>query len=279
MPDIRVVLVGPKFEGNVGAVARCMANFDVTELYLVNPCELGDTAFNRSKHCSQILENAITGIEAGMPLDTAAIDIREALSRLADITGENATGCFLVVGTSGVTTKGDKNYTRIPVPVREFAESARGYDEKIALVFGREDIGLLQTELNRCDVLITIPASEEYPIMNLSHSVGVVLYEMFQSEHVPKRCLPADSREKELMFQFFGDLLEEIGYMEARREATTVMFRRMMGRSIPTKYEYNTIMGVFGDAAKIIRAGGTPNPDFPTCSGMAFPLAASIVEA
>ena len=222
MPDVRVVLVGPKFEGNVGAVARCMANFDVTELYLVNPCELGDTAFNRSKHGSQILENAVT-----------VTSMEEAVD-----------GCFLVVGTSGVTTKGDKNYTRIPVPVREFAESARGYDEKIALVFGREDIGLLQTELNRCDVL------------NLSHSVGVVLYEMFQSEHVPKRCLPADSREKELMFQFFGDLLEEIGYMEARREATTVMFRRMMGRSIPTKYEYNTIMGVFGDAAKIIRAGG-----------------------
>ena len=92
--------------------------------------------------------------------------------------------------------------------------------------------------------------------MNLSHSVGVVLYEMFQAEQVLKRCIPADSHEKELMFQFFGDLLEEIGYMEARREMTTVMFRRMMGRSIPTKYEYNTIMGVFGDAAKIIRAGG-----------------------
>lgn len=234
MPGIRVVLVGPKFEGNVGAVARCMANFDVDELYLVNPCELGDTAFNRSKHGSQILENAIT-----------VTSMEEAVE-----------GCFLVVGTSGVTTKGDKNYTRIPVPVREFAESCRGYEEKIAFVFGREDIGLLQTELNRCDVLVTIPASDEYPIMNLSHSVGVVLYEMFQAERTPKRCVPADSHEKELMFQFFGDLLEEIGYMEARREATTVMFRRMMGRSIPTKYEYNTIMGVFGDAAKIIRAGG-----------------------
>lgn len=234
MPEIRVVLVGPKFEGNVGAVARCMANFDVKELYLVNPCELGDTAFNRSKHGVQILENAVT-----------VTSMEEAVD-----------GCFLVVGTSGVVTKGDKNYTRIPVPVREFAESTRGYSEKIALVFGREDIGLLQSELNRCDVLITIPASEEYPIMNLSHSVGVVLYEMFQAERIPTRCAPADSHEKELMFEFFGDLLEEIGYMEARREATTVMFRRMMGRSIPTKYEYHTIMGVFGDAAKIIRNGG-----------------------
>lgn len=234
MPEIRIVLVGPKFEGNVGAIARCMANFDVTELYLVNPCELGDTAFNRSKHGSHLLESAVT-----------VTSMDEAIE-----------GCFLVVGTSGVTTKGDKNYTRIPVPIKEFADSCKGYEEKIAFVFGREDIGLLQTELNRCDVLVTIPSSEEYPIMNLSHSVGVVLYEMFQADRTPKRCLPADGREKELMFQFFGDLLEEIGYLEARREMTTVMFRRMMGRSIPTKYEYNTIMGVFGDAVKIIRAGG-----------------------
>lgn len=234
MPDIRVVLVGPKFEGNVGAIARCMANFDVEELYLVNPCELGDTAFNRSKHGSHILENAVT-----------VTSMEDALK-----------DCFLVVGTSGVTTKGDKNYTRIPVPVREFAESTKGYQEKIALVFGREDIGLLQSELNCCDVLITIPASETYPIMNLSHSVGVVLYEMFQTSNIPNRCVPADHQEKELLFQFFGDLLEEIGYLEARRELTSVMFRRMMGRSIPTKYEYHTIMGVLGDAAKIIRAGG-----------------------
>lgn len=234
MPEIRVVLVGPKFEGNVGAIARCLANFDVTELYLVNPCELGDTAFNRSKHGEDILRNAVT-----------VTSMEEAVE-----------GCFLVVGTSGVTTKGDKNYTRIPVPINEFAHDCRGYREKIAFVFGREDIGLLQTELNRCDVLVTIPASNKYPIMNLSHSVGVVLYEMFQAEHVPRKAEPADGREKELMFQFFGDLLEEIEYNPARREATSVMFRRMMGRSVPSKYEYNTIMGVFGDAVKIIRNGG-----------------------
>ncbi len=234
MPDIRVVVVGPKFEGNVGAIARCCANFDVSELYLVNPCEIGETALNRSKHGSHILENAVI-----------CTSMEEAVE-----------GCFLVAGTSGTITKGDKNYARIPVPVREFAESTRAYQEKIAIVFGREDIGLLQTELNRCDLLITIPAGDEYPVMNLSHSVGVVLYEMYQAEHVPPKCEPADGAEKERLFQFFGDLLDAVGYPEGRRESTSVMFRRMMGRSIPTKYEYHTIMGVLGDAAKLIRSGG-----------------------
>lgn len=234
MPEIRVVVVGPKFEGNVGAIARCMANFNVEELYLVNPCEIGETALHRAKHGDYILQNAVT----------------------VDNFEDAVKGCFLVVGTSGVVTKGEKNYTRIPVSVREFAECCRGYREKIAIVFGREDIGLLETELNRCDVLVTIPAGDQYPVMNLSHSVAVVLYEMFQQEKMPVRAEPADSAEKERMFLFFRELLDQIDYTEARKEATCIMFRRMMGRSIPTKQEFNTIMGVFGDAAKIIKNGG-----------------------
>ena len=182
MPDIRVVVVGPKFEGNVGAIARCMANFGVEDLVLVNPCEIGETAMNRSKHGDYILRNART-----------VTSMEEAVE-----------GCLLVVGTSGTVTKGDKNYARIPVDVREFAMDCRGYNEKIAFVFGREDIGLLQTELNRCDVLITIPADDKYPVMNLSHSVGVILYEMFQANRRPVRCEPCDGREKELLRRPLG---------------------------------------------------------------------------
>lgn len=228
MPDIRIVLVGPKFEGNIGAVARSMANFDISDLYLVNPCEIGDDAYRRAKHGNDVLDNAKT-------VDT----LEEALE-----------GCFLIVGTSGVTTKGDKNYVRIPIPIRTFAERCKDYPEKIAILFGREDIGLLQNELEKCDILITIPANEEYPILNLSHAATLVMYEMFGTTLA--RPEPADIREKEQIFSFFDNLLDAINYPEHRRENTSVMFRRMMGRSVPTKWEYNTIMGVFGDAVKTI---------------------------
>lgn len=234
MADIRVVVVGPKFPGNVGAICRCMANFDVDDLWLVNPCEIDDEARNRAKHGNFILERA----------------------HIVSSMGEAVEGCFLVAGTSGIVTKGESNYARIPVPAREFAEGARGYGERIALVFGREDVGLLQAELNQCDVLIHVPTSDEYPILNLSHSVGIVLYEMFEAEMKRIRVPPADGREKALMFEKFRDLLDGIGYPSERRESTSVMFRRMMGRAIPTKYEYHTIMGVFGDAVKLIRGGG-----------------------
>ena len=233
MAGIRIVLIGPKFEGNVGAVARSMANFGFDELFLVNPCNIGDEAIARSKHGSEILGNA-----------TIVNSIKEALE-----------GCFLTVGTSGITTKGDRNYTRVPVGLKEFTSSMRGYEEKVAILFGREDIGLLQDELNLCDLLITVPVGEEYPILNLSHAATIVMYELFSSEFIPRRPEPADRDEKDRMFEFFSNLLDDIGYPETRREGTEIMFRRMMGRSIPTKYEYNTIMGVLGDASKIIRKG------------------------
>ncbi|MDR0888197.1 MAG: RNA methyltransferase [Candidatus Methanoplasma sp.] len=235
MPDLRIILVGPKFEGNVGAVARSMANFGVDELYLVDPCEIGDDGYRRAKHGNFILDNAVK-------VDS----LEEALE-----------GCFLAVGTSGITTKGDRNYTRIPVAVREFAQYARGYEEKIALIFGREDTGLYQEELNECDVLISVPTSEEYPILNLSHAATIVLYEMFQADKELRRAEPADRHEKEFMFDFFENLLDAVGYPENRKSDTIVMFRRMMGRSIPTKYEYNTMMGILGDAVKIIKNGKT----------------------
>jgi TrmH family RNA methyltransferase len=228
MPDVRVVLVGPKYEGNVGAVARSMANFDMHELYLVNPCGIGEDAYRRAKHGNFILDEA-----------KRVDSLKEAIG-----------GCFLVVGTSGITTKGNKNYVRVPITAKEFAERMNGYEEKIAILFGPEDTGLFQEELALCDVLVTIPSSSSYPVLNLSHAATVVMYELFGSD-IPKP-IPANEKEKEQIFEFFDLLLDAIDYPEHRKEGTSIMFRRMIGRSVPTRWEYNTLLGVFGDATKLI---------------------------
>jgi imidazole glycerol phosphate synthase subunit HisF len=120
MGNVRIVLVGPKFEGNVGAIARSMANFGFDELYIVDGCEIGDEAYRRAKHGSHILEGAV---------------ITDSLKKATD-------GCFLVVGTSGIVTKGENNYVRVPISVAEFADRMNGYGEKVAVLFGREDTGL-----------------------------------------------------------------------------------------------------------------------------------------
>ena len=229
--SVRIVLVGPKFEGNVGAIARSMANFGLDELYMVNPCEIGDEAYSRSKHGKPVLLDAVT-----------VTDLEDAIK-----------DCFLVVGTSGIVTQGDKNYVRVPISARQLSERLNNYEEKVAILFGREDQGLLQNELAMCDILVTIPASNEYPILNISHAATIVMYELFQNSSFMKQPRSAEELEKTLLFKRFDSLLEAIGYPEHRKERTGIMFRRLLGRSVPSRWEFYTLMGVIGDAADRIK--------------------------
>jgi tRNA/rRNA methyltransferase len=231
MVSYRVVLVEPQTDGNVGAVARSMGNFGFKELCMVSPCEMTEEAYKRAKHAGNILRNAI----------------------LVDSFEEAIKDCYMVVGTSGIITKGEGHFARIPITPREFAEKSTELEEKVALVFGREDLGLSQEQLLRCDLLVNIPSHDEYPILNLSHAVTIVLYELYALQGKPSNPVPSSEAETEQMYRFFSDMLDAIDYPKFRREKTDVMFRRMMGRAVPSRWEYHTIMGVLGDAAKKIR--------------------------
>ncbi|QLH74820.1 MAG: RNA methyltransferase [Methanomassiliicoccales archaeon] len=231
MVSFRVVLVEPQNDGNVGAVARSMGNFGFKELCMVSPCEITDEAFKRAKHAGDILRSA----------------------KVVSSFEEAVRDCYLVVGTSGIITYGDAHFVRIPITPKEFAQKTVGLEENIALVFGREDIGLTQEQLHRCDLLVNIPAHEEYPVLNLSHAVTIILYEIFALQGKPSNTRPSTDEQKELMFKFFAEVLEAINYPKFRREKTDVMFRRMMGRAVPSRWEFYTIMGVLGGAAKKIR--------------------------
>jgi len=233
MTDVRVVLVNPKYEGNVGAVARSMANFGFSELFMVEPCEIGDESYRRAKHGGWILDSS-----------RSVSTLEEALE-----------DCYLVIGTSGIISENDKNYVRLPISARDLGTRIQECEGKVAILFGREDMGLYQEELKRCDILVTIPADEKYPILNLSHAATVILYEIHQNRKDVYRPSQARDDELRLMYGFFDDLLDAIEYPEHRRENTSIMFRRMMGRSVPSRWEFNTIMGVFSDAAKLSRLG------------------------
>ena len=134
-----------------------MKNFGVTELVLVNPCPLGAEARQRAMHGVDILEAA----QIVPNLDASIKD--------AD----------LIVGTSGVDTVSEKRFSRIAIRPREFAEKVRQAEGIVALLFGREDFGLLDGELRRCDLLVKVPAADEYPILNMSHAASILLYELF----------------------------------------------------------------------------------------------------
>ena len=231
MPSVRVILVEPKEEGNVGAVARAMRNFDVMDLALVSPCPIGDEASRRAMHGLDVLASATS-----FPQLAAALR-----------------GIDLIVGTSGIASESEKKFARIAITPRDLADRIAAFPGRVALVFGREDFGLLDEELRACDLLVTIPASEAYPILNLSHAVALTLYELFAVHPSTRAPREASGSEKETLHAALADLLEASNYPPHKRSRTKIMFRRLIGRALPSKWEFHALMGVLEGATKRIR--------------------------
>lgn len=204
-----------------------MMNFDIHQLVLVNPCAIDDEAYIRSVHATGILDNAII------------VDSFEKAIKEVDV----------VVGTSAIYTDSEKKHVRIPMVIDDFIHKISEVDGTVGLVFGREDYGLLNNELSLCDILVTIPTSKNYASMNLSHAVSLLLYHVYvlmrNEDELPHNPRRIDGKEKRLLIESFAHLLDVIEYPEHKREKTKVMFTRMIGRALPTKWEYHTLMGVF----------------------------------
>lgn len=231
MAEIRVVLVEPKYGGNIGAVARAMRNFQAEHLVLVNPRPMGEEARQRAMRGIDILERA------------RRVDDFDAAVKGAD----------LVVGTSGIDTASAKRFARVSVTPRDLATRLAAMDGTVALVFGREDFGLFDGELAKCDLLVTIPASPAYPILNVSHAVAILLYELHAVKAGRRARVKASAMEKEKLHGALSDLMEATDYPAHKRARTKVMFRRLMGRAVPSKWEFHALMGVLQRATKRIR--------------------------
>ena len=240
---VHVVLVEPKYEGNVGSIARAMKNFGVPNLRLVRPCPIGEEARRRAMHGGDVLDAART-------YRTYAAAIR---------------GMDLVVGTSGIDTASEKKFLRIALAPRDLAARLAALDGDAALVLGREDFGLLNEELTPCDALVTIPASPEYPILNVAQAAAVLLYEVYAANPVQVRGRrKASAMERDLLHDAFADVLAVTNYPEHKRERTQVMFRRLVARAEPTTWEYHAFMGVLTRAAKTVRRERARKPASPT---------------
>jgi tRNA (cytidine32/uridine32-2'-O)-methyltransferase len=153
--QIRIVLVETSHSGNIGAVARAMKNMGLANLWLVNPASFPDEAsYARAAGASDVLDKAqVVG-----SLDEALAD------------------CVLVMGTSA---RGRK----VPWPVVAPPQAAATASEhscrgQVALIFGRENNGLSNEELQRCHYHIHIPSNPDYSSLNLSMAVQVICYEL-----------------------------------------------------------------------------------------------------
>ncbi|MHB8604985.1 MAG: RNA methyltransferase [Thermoplasmatota archaeon] len=234
---LSVVLVRPQYSGNVGSVARAMMNFGVTRLVMVAPCPMTDEGRDRAVHAQQVLESAeiVATTEAAL----AKFD-------------------HCVAFSARVTDK-DKTHRRNAVPLPDFVKELAELDGSVALVFGPEDDGLANEDVERCDVVVTIPTSPMYESMNLAAAVTVALFALSPIPsphgHVPS----ATHAEKEILARVFAATVDALALPEHRRGLTANAFRRVVGRSGLTKWEFHRLMGVYSTTLK--RLGKWPLPD------------------
>jgi len=216
------VLVESRNSGNVGAVARGMANFGFKKLILVNPkcSHLSQTARNRAKWAQDVLRKA---------------KIVNSLSSIKST---------LVATTGKIGT--DYNIPRSPVSPQQLSNIV---DKKkdIALVFGRENSGLNNEEISKCDFVVTIPTSKKYPVMNLSHAVAVILYELAKKkENIVSHIIFASQQDKKQLMKMLNKALSKMDFATKEKKQTQItVWKRMIGKSFLTKREAFALMGFF----------------------------------
>jgi len=232
LKNIRIILYQPLFEINIGYVARNMKNFGLSELYIVSPlARLGRTAQVYSVHADDILKKAVI------------------VERLEDALA----GVDYIVGTTG-KKGGIKNILRQAITPEELALKLLSLDDcKVAIIFGREDIGLTNDILALCDIIVTIPANPEYPILNLSHAATIIFYEIFKFIYY-ESTLPMRKgrliaiRENNIglsrFYSFIDDILDHLKLAVSKRQKTKLAIKRILGRSLINMYELQTILGL-----------------------------------
>ena len=155
LSNVKIVLVNTSHPGNIGASARAMKNMGLNNLALVEPKDFP------------------SGVAVGRA--ASAVDIIES-AQIFDSLEAAIADCGLVIGTSARSRK-------IPWPMLSPEQTATKVLEelctnKIALVFGREDAGLNNNELQLCHFHLQIPANENYSSLNLATAVMVICYEI-----------------------------------------------------------------------------------------------------
>lgn len=232
LKKIRIVLVNTSHPGNIGATARAMKNMGLSSLYLVEPKQYQSLeAIQRSAGALDILDNAVV-----------VSDLNQALS-----------GCVWVAGTSA-------RLRTIEWPIFEPAEcirQGRGYLDQgdIAIVFGRENSGLTNEEMEKCNALLHIPTNPEYSSLNLAAAVQVVCYECrlaLVNEKAEKakgkkhrEDAVASSEQLDGMYQHLHDTLDIIGFYGTNNP--DVVMRRLKGlfnRTGTTQREVGIVRGI-----------------------------------
>jgi tRNA/rRNA methyltransferase len=228
---LRIVLVEPAGPINLGSIARVMKNFDLHNLVLVNPqCDhLSEPAMKMAVHAKEILESAI----------------------LVNTLPEALQGCVRAIATTGLVRDCG---IRLEHPRAALPWLIETPELPAALIFGREDRGLSNQELNYAQRLVTIPTSENYSSLNLATAVGICCYELAQHNitpaTTPKTPEMAPLNLVETYYQQLESLLLDIGYLYPHTVASRMAkFRQLYNRAHLQTQEVAMLRGILRQIA------------------------------
>ncbi|MFD2191047.1 tRNA (cytosine(32)/uridine(32)-2'-O)-methyltransferase TrmJ [Pistricoccus aurantiacus] len=244
---IRIVLIQTSHPGNIGAVARAMKNMGLEDLALVAPrCEF---------RCADAISRA------------SGADTLLAGAKLFENLEDAVANCSLVVGASARSRT-------LPWPMqspRQFGaalpEELAMPDNRVALVFGREDSGLTNAELQRCHAHVQIPANPDFSSLNLAAAVQVLAYECrlawLENEPTPINKEPQDDdwdhppashADLERFFAHLERTLIVVGFHDPTTPRQLMArLRRLYLRARPDQLEINILRGILGAIEKKTR--------------------------
>ncbi|MGB8039834.1 MAG: TrmJ/YjtD family RNA methyltransferase [Pseudolabrys sp.] len=233
-----VVLVEPQLGENIGAAARAMANFGLSRLRLVKPLQGWPNAKAR-----------VMAAGADRILDSVAL-----YDTLNDAIGD----CTFVLATTARNHDQAKPVVSAEAAASEIATRVRA-GESVAIIFGRERIGLENHEVALADRIVTLPVNPAFASLNLAQAVVIVAYEWFKSAtgaqlpfSMPEKSPPAP---KQQLDAFFADLereLERVEFFrpEEKRGTMSVNLRNIFQRMAPTQQDIRTLHGVMNAIAQ-----------------------------
>lgn len=224
---IRVILLEPEKSGNIGSVARSMRNFDLGDLWIVNP----KTRINGEARAFAM---------RGLPILESA--------KIVTSFDQAIKGVDAVAGTSSVAARSSSNLSRVAITPKQLAERTSASKGILGIVFGRESSGLNNQEVEACDFMVTIPASREYNVLNIAVAASILFYELFHSKVANQSGRASQPAKKRLLLQF--DHLAAVSDLQPhKRRLAQRAFRNVISRSFISSREASLLVGIFRKAS------------------------------
>ena len=222
--NIYIVFVECETPGNIGFLARTMANFGLKNLVLINPPTLTPEAYYQATHGKYIVENALIYPSLNEFYRSKRIDFK--------------------IASTGVAG-GSYNLSRIPLRPEQLSKSIN-INNKIAILFGREGDGLSNKEIEDCDICVSIPTDPTYPILNISHAAAIIFYELFKNKHeFPVEGLEeSTSLEKEYLIKDMEEMINSLDIPDHKKKNGLKVFKNIINRAFITGREAHTFKGI-----------------------------------